>query len=841
MTLPNLPNLPELPITEVIDALRSALLENCNLVLVAPPGAGKTTLVPLALLDAPWRNGRKIIVLEPRRLAARAAATRMASLLLEQVGGTVGYRIRFDARVGKDTQIEVVTGGVFTRMLADDPGLENVAAVLFDEFHERSLEGDLSLALCLDVQSALREDLRLLPMSATLDGAAIAELMGARVLESKGRSYPVEVIYRERPPDVRIENAVAEQVMNELQHGPDGAAVGGILVFLPGQREIERTAELLESRLSADLPVHRLYGALPQRLQDLAIEKPGPGQRKLVLASAIAETSLTIEGITTVIDSGLARQPVFEPATGLTRLQTVRASQDSITQRTGRAGRLGPGRSIRLWRAEQTAALPSHAPPEILNADLSAMLLNLAEWGVSDSAQLNWLDPPPLPALQEAQTLLQELKAVSADGKITTHGRAIAGLALPPRYAHMVLSAAEHSRQWAYHAAIMSLLLQERGVGGPHVDLEERLQNALRSKGGRAANVLKLAQSIARRAVSFVGLPDDVADSGPALSCGMVLAFGFPDRVAQRTSTTSGGTVRFRLANGRGAELDATESLSNSGFIVVIDMAGRAGAARILSAAAIEKAQLLEQFGDRIEVTHQSELNLNSGQIESHESKKLGALVLAKPKPVKLPPLEIEAALLAGIAKHGTGILPWRDEDQQLRNRLALLHQEDADNWPDVSDAALLECLDQWLTPFMSEHAALAKLNRGQLSDGLLLLAGHPSKGVLDALVPTHFDAPSGTRIRLEYEAERVRLAVRPQELFGMDQHPTILDGQVSVEVELLSPAGRPIQITRDLPGFWRGSWRDVRADLRGRYPKHPWPEDPLNAAPTRRVKPRKS
>lgn len=837
----NLPELPDLPFTEILDTMHAALVQKPNLVLVAPPGAGKTTLVPLTLLQAPWRKGRKIIVLEPRRLAARAAATRMASLLAEPVGTTVGYRIRFDSRISKETQIEVVTEGVFSRMLAQDPGLENVAAVLFDEFHERSLEGDLSLSLCLDVQSALREDLRLIPMSATLDGAKIADLIGARIVESEGRSHPVEIVYRERSPDVQIESAVADQVMQVLnESGPDGSA-GGILVFLPGQREIERTAERLESRLPANVSLHRLYGALPQKMQDQAISRPAPGDRKIVLSSAIAETSLTIEGITTVIDSGLSRQPVFEPATGLTRLQTVRASQDSVAQRTGRAGRLGPGRSIRLWRAEQTAALPAHTPPEILNADLSVLLLSLAEWGVTDPAQLTWLNPPPLPALQEARARLQEIDALGKDGKLTTHGRFVADMALPPHLAHMVLCAAQHSSQSAERAAILSLLLQERGVGGSHVDIEERLNHLGRSRNQRAVSLLKLAKSLARRATQSNPTTTLTPDNEPVLSCGVLLAMGYRDRIAQRTAATPAGTVRYRLANGRGAELDSSQSLSNEGFIVVVDMAGRAGAARILSAAALEKSELLNHFSGRIEVRRRSELNVSSGQIESFETKQLGALVLAKPHRVKLAGPEVEIALLEAVAKHGTDILPWSDGDLRLHNRLALLYHHDPSRWPDVSETALLAQLDQWLAPFLSGKSSLQDLGKGALSDGLLLLAGHPAKSLLDELVPNHFTAPSGSKIRLVYGPDKVTLGVRPQELFGLDRHPTVLAGQVAIEIELLSPAARPIQITRDLPGFWRGSWRDVRADLRGRYPKHPWPEDPRSAAPTQRAKPRKT
>ncbi len=834
--LPNLPNLPDLPVVQVLDQITDGLAGASNLVLVAPPGAGKTTIVPLALIDASWRKQRKIIVLEPRRLAARAAAQRMAALLGERVGETVGYRIRFDNRVSAATQIEVVTEGVFSRMLVDDPGLDHVAAVLFDEFHERSLDGDLALALCLDLQVALREDLRLMPMSATLEGDAVARLLGAKIVESQGRTFPVEIIHHDRLPEIRIETMMADAVRQELAR----KETRSILAFLPGQREIERVNGLLEGRLPQGVELHRLYGALPQKVQDAAIHPPKEGVRKIVLSSAIAETSLTIDGVNTVIDSGLSRQPVFEPSTGLTRLQTVRASQASVIQRAGRAGRLGPGRAIRLWRAEQTAALPPRTPPEILNADLTSLLLSLADWGVGDPGQLNWLDTPPTPAMQEARSVLQELGALRADGQLTDHGKALSKLSLPPRYAHMVLVAAGCGIETADEAARLALLIQERGVGGQSIDLEIRLHNLQSARDSRAQRVRDLAASLSKRAQKLVFSQMENADSDPSMSAGIILATGQAERIAQRRGGAPNGMVRYRLANGRGAELEATETLANQDYLVVVDMVGRAGAARIMSAAAIEKSDLLSKFSKKIQPVRETKFDPATGNLTSKQFTQLGALVLDKPQNIKMLPEDIVPALLDAVSQHGIDILPWRSADKELRQRLALLHRELGAPWPDVSDDGLTVRRDDWLAPFLSNATSLSRLADGSLSDGLMLLAGHPPAKELNRLVPTHFAAPSGSNLKLDYGPQSVVLSVRPQELFGLDRHPTILDGRIEIEVELVSPAGRPIQITRDLPGFWRGSWRDVRADLRGRYPKHPWPEDALSATATHRAKPRK-
>ena len=831
--------LPKLPVTDILPELLDSLIENPNLVLIAPPGAGKTTLVPLALLDANWREGRKIIVLEPRRLAARAAANRMASLLGESVGQQVGYRVRFDSRISAGTVIEVVTEGVFTRMLGDDPSLENVAAVIFDEFHERSLDGDLALALCLDLQSALREDLRLIPMSATIDGAAVSDLMKAAVVESEGRSFPVEVRYFDRPSSQRIEQLVAQTVKQEINTNKEGS----ILVFLPGQGEIERTYKLLQDQLPAEVLLYRLYGALSQKEQDAAIAPVEAGKRKIVLSSAIAETSLTIEGIATVIDCGLSRQPVFEPATGLTRLQTVRASLASVDQRAGRAGRLGPGTAIRLWHEGQTAALPKQTTPEILNADLTSFALELADWGVTDASQLKWLDQPAAPAFAEACKTLSEIGALGDDGQIKAHGKALRNLPLDPISAHSVICAAQISQPAAKRAALLSLLIQERGAGGWSVDLSDRADRALKSNDVRSKKLMSLADSISKR-VTISVLKKERQDSRVHIEDGVLLGFGRTDRIAQKRGQGPDGTVRYRLANGRGAQLDGTDQLVGNEYLVVLDMVGRAGAARITSAAALTKNDILKFFHKQTEERVNTQFDIKTGAFKTYRSMVLGALELEKPVLSKEAPADLSAALIQAIREHGLDLLPWRETAVQLRQKLRLLHQTIGEPWPNVSDDTLLETLEIWLLPYLDNISALSDLSADSLYNGLMMLANYPSEAELNQLVPSHFDAPSGSKVPLIYDKAdqgKVILRLRPQELFGFDKHPSVLDGKLPLELELLSPAGRPIQITQDLPAFWRGSWLDVRADLRGRYPKHPWPEDPIAAEPTKRVKPRRT
>lgn len=850
--------LPELPVTAVLPQLFQALADGRNAVLVAPPGAGKTTLAPLALLDAPWLGSGKTVLLEPRRLAARAAARRMASLLGEEAGGTVGYAMRMENRTSVRTRILVVTEGVLARMILDDPELAGVAAVIFDEFHERSLDGDFGLALALDVQGALRPDLRLLVMSATLDGARVAALLkDAKVVESEGRSFPVEIQHEERLPNVAVEDAVAKAIRGALAN-----ETGSILAFLPGQREITRVTERLEGRLPDNVELTPLYGALDGKAQDAAIRPPSEGKRKIVLATAIAETSITIDGVRVVIDSGLSRLPKYEPATGLTRLETVRVSRASADQRAGRAGRTQPGVAIRLWRAEQTASLVPFTPPEILEADLSGLMLDCAAFGVADPARLAFLDPPPTAALAEARNLLSELGALNPEGRLTEAGAAMRRLALPVRLAHMVAEAAKTGD--AARAAELAVLLTERGLGGTSPDLDQRLLNFVRDRSPRAANARALAGRLARVAQALPsplwggwlkGRGGGDADSGATVStptsklrvdpphkeedkvvtAGPLLLHAWPDRVAKQR----GGYGRYVLANGRGAMIDATEPLAREEFLVVADLQGKAQNTRITAAASLSEDDIQRALADRIERRVVSAFDPEKRSVRVRETIRLGAITLSENT---LPPpsgADADSAIVEAVREHGLSLLPWNKESEILRGRLHWLHCGLGQPWPEMSDHALMASLDEWLTPFLSGQAALSRIDPRAVRNGLMSLVPYDLQRKVDDLAPTHFDAPSGSHVPIRYDGDWPVLAIRVQELFGLDRHPAIAGGSVPLTLELLSPAHRPIQTTRDLPGFWRGSWSDVRSEMRGRYPKHVWPEDPASATATSRAKPR--
>ncbi|MEW9837050.1 ATP-dependent helicase HrpB [Mesorhizobium marinum] len=821
-----MPPLPTLPVTEVLPAILAALDAERRAVLVAPPGAGKTTLVPLALLDAPWLEGR-IVLLEPRRLAARAAARRMASLLGEEPGGTVGYAMRMESRMSAKTRIMVVTEGVLSRMILDDPELPGVSAVLFDEFHERSLDGDFGLALALDVQGALRPDLRLLVMSATLDGARVARLLdGAPVVESAGRAFPVEIRYDERPGGTPVEDAMAKAIREAV-----ATEAGSVLAFLPGQREIERTAERLAGRLPESCDVVPLYGQLDARAQDAAIKPAAAGRRKVVLATSIAETSITIDGVRVVIDSGLSRLPRYEPATGLTRLETVRASRASADQRAGRAGRTEPGVAVRLWRAEQTAALPAFTPPEILQADLSGLLLDCSAFGVADPGTLRFLDPPPAPALAEARALLVGLGAVDAAGRLTAAGEAMRELALPARLAHMVAEAA--GRGLAQAAAELAVLATERGLGGDGVDLERRLARFRSDRGPRAVAARGLAARLAAQAGKAASRQQE-QQSAPELA-GALLLQAWPDRVAR----ARGERGRFVLANGSGAQLDPADPLAGETFLVVTDLQGKAQNARIASAAVVSEGDVRAALASRIEMRRTTAFDRQKRTVRVRETAMLGAITLSERMLPAPTGADADEAILEAIRQHGLSLIDWQKEAETLRQRLSWLHRGLGAPWPDVSDEALVATLDDWLRPFLRGEASLARIDAGTLRDALTSLVPHDLQRRVASLAPTHFDAPSGSRVPILYEGEWPVLAIRVQELFGLDVHPSIANGKVPLTLELLSPAHRPIQKTRDLPGFWRGSWADVRADMRGRYPKHVWPDDPLAAEATARAKPR--
>lgn len=814
-------HLPDLPVTRILPQLDAALAAHASAVLVAPPGAGKTTLVPLHFLNANWRGDGVIVLLEPRRLAARAAARRMASLLGEEPGETVGYRMRLERRVSARTKILVVTEGVFARMILDDPDLRGVAAVLFDEFHERSLDADFGLALALDVQAALRDDLKILVMSATLDGARVSSLLGdAPVIESEGRAYPVDIRYRDRRADERIEDGMSRAIREALAD-----EAGSILAFLPGQSEIERTVRLLEGRLPANVHLAPLYGAMEGRDQDAAIKPAPAGYRKVVLATSIAETSITIDGVRVVIDSGLARLPKYEPATGLTRLETVRTSRASADQRAGRAGRTEPGIAIRLWHQGQTASLPAFSPPEILEADLSGLVLDAAAWGVIDPATLSLLDKPPLPALREAKALLTRLGALDETGRLTADGEAMRSLALPARLAHMVAEAGKRGE--ALRAAELAMLLTERGLGGNETDLDTRMSRFRNDRSDRAQR----AKGLAKRLAANVPNTGELAGSGT----GRMLIDAYPDRIAK----ARGQIGQFLLANGRGGEVDPGISLSRASWLVVADMSGRAGRARVLSAAETSEAEIRAALGNKIESGRQVVYDAEKNALRAREAVRIGAIALSE-KPLAAPSgIAADEGVIAAVREHGLDILPWSKEANILRRRLGWLKRGLGDPWPSMDDEHLQEKLEDWLLPFLTGEAQLDHIPGHVLKNGLMSLVPFDLQRSVDRLAPTHFEVPTGSNIPIRYDAEEPVIAVRVQELFGLDVHPAIANGKVPLLLELLSPAHRPIQITRDLPGFWKGSWADVRTDMRGQYPRHVWPEDPAKAQPTRRAKPR--
>jgi ATP-dependent helicase HrpB len=856
-----------LPIDAALPELTAALRARNAAVLVAPPGAGKTTRVPLVLAREPWAEDRRILVLEPRRLAARAAAERMAKTLGERVGETVGLRVRFGSKVSRKSRIEVVTEGIFTRLVIDDPMLEGVAAVLFDEFHERSLDADLGLALARDVQQGLREDLRLLAMSATIDGARVAELLGgAPVIAAEGRAFPIETRYLGR--DARpIEPQMADAIVRALR-----ADKGSLLAFLPGAAEIRRTAALLDGRLDAATGITELFGALSAGEQDRAIAPAPSGRRKIVLATSIAETSITIEGVRVVVDCGLSRVPHYEPDAGVTRLDTVRVSRAAADQRRGRAGRTEPGICYRLWDEPQTASLAAFSRPEILAADLAGFALDLAAWG-SPPEQLVFLDPPPRAALSEAQALLRELHAIDADGRITEEGKRLRRLPLAPRLARMVADAADTGAALA--AAEIAILVGERGLGGSDVDLNTRLEGLRRDRSSRARDARAMAarwaeiaqkshdEQLAKAAPSpLVGegwgegygraratvedgeLPPSLAlphkGGGNTLrpveppSIGALLALAFPERIAKNRGGSDGA---FLLANGRGAQIDKASPLARAPFLAVGELAGSAAASRILLAAPVSLAAIETGFADRITAGSEISFDPASASVRLRRLRRLGAITLAQRS---LPPPaddEVARLLAQNLARLGAERLPWTSALRQWRDRVMFLRQGEGAEWPDLSDGALTADLD-WLAQTFAGKTALAELSADEFAAALGARLAFPLRRRLDAEAPIHFVAPTGTRAPIDYAADGgPKISIRVQELFGLAQHPAIAGGRIPLSIELLSPAQRPVQTTRNLPGFWRGSYAAVRAEMRGRYPKHPWPEDPLRAVPTRRTK----
>ena len=814
-----------LPVDEALPRLIEALAARNAAVLVAPPGAGKTTRVPLALLDAPWLKGRKIVMQEPRRLAARAAARRMAATLGESVGETVGYRVRFDSKVGPRTRIEVVTDGLFLRMLQDDPSLDGIGCVIFDELHERGLDSDLSFALVREAQTALREDLRVVAMSATLDPGPVAErLGGAALIESAGRMFPVETRHLDREAAGRIEDTMAAAIRRALAEES-----GSALVFLPGVGEIRRVEERLRG-LDPAIDIAPLYGDLSPADQDRAIAPSPSGRRKVVLATSIAETSLTIEGVRVVIDSGLMRVPRFSPRSGMTRLETMRVSQASADQRRGRAGRLEPGVCYRLWTEEAQRGLLPFTPPEILDADLAPLALELAAWGVSDAVSLPWLTPPPSASLATARALLVDLGAIDEAGAITPHGRAMARLGQHPRLAHLVLKGRELGQGKV--AALLVAILGERDFlrlppGHRDVDLRHRVDIALSGKAPR--QLLEVARRLTQ------GRDSGGKDSDSSMT-GALLALAYPDRIGRRRAGTAG---RYLLSSGRGAALPEGDPMGNEEFLVVAETDGSTQDSKIYLAAPLTAAAIEDFYAERIVAEEVVQWSPRDGAVLARRRRRLGALVL-EDKPLARPSAEkLQAAMLDGIRQLGLGALPWSDELAKWRERVAFMRAQD-ESWPDLSDTALLATLPAWLGPFLDGVSRRDHLGRIDLAAALKALVPWDRQRELDRLVPSHIEVPSGSHVPVDYtNPAEPSLSVRLQEMFGLSDTPRIAGGKVPLTIHLLSPARRPVQVTRDLASFWATGYKAVKAELKGRYPRHYWPDDPLVAEPTARVKPR--
>ena len=795
-----------LPIHAVLPDLLAALRARSSAVLVAPPGAGKTTAVAPALLAEDWCTG-EVLVTSPRRLAARAAAERMAALAGEAVGRTFGYATRLDSKRSAVTRVTVVTEGILTARLQADPELSGVSAILFDEVHERSLDGDFGLALALDAHGGLRPDLRVVAMSATLDGARFAALMDdAAVIESEGRSYPLTLRHVGRAGEQRIEQAMAAAIRQALAEEE-----GGVLAFLPGVAEIERTATAL-----GDLPgvtLHRLHGSLDPAAQRAAIRAEPDAARKLVLATSIAETSLTLDGIRVVVDSGLARRPRYDRSAGMTRLVTERESQAAATQRAGRAARQGPGVAYRLWEEAATAGMPRFDPPEILEADLSALLLATAIWGVADPRELRWIDPPPEAAIQEARVRLTTLGALDGSGRPTPHGRRVAAMPMAPRLAHMLLAAPDKKL-----AAEIAVLLQERGLGGPDADLEVRLRRWRSERGQKAEAARKLADRWATAAGRSEG----------EASIGATLALGFPDRVSRRRDASG---ERWASVGGRGFRLDATASLARAEWLAVAETQGSAAGARILSAAPLTFSEIEALFAARIETMHTATFDSASGGVQPMRERRLGAIRLSSGPDTRADPQVIADALVDGVRTHGVALLPWSEGAIALRQRAAFAGVA-------LDDQTLVERLDEWLPALVEGRRRLDAIPPGALIDALRNLIGWDSQRQIDRLAPAEFTSPAGSTHAIDYAAEAgPTVTLRVQSLFGLAEHPVVGERRVPLVLSLTSPAGRPIQTTRDLPGFWRGSWVAVAKEMRGRYPKHPWPEDPAAATATLRTK----
>ena len=835
---------PDLPICPILPKLGLTLAHNPSAILCAPPGSGKITLVPLALACEPWLDGQKILMLEPRRLATRASASRMAELLGCELGGEVGYQVRFDNKTGEETKIEVITEGILTRRLQQDPSLSGIGLVIFDEFHERSLHADLGLALCLDLLE-LRDDLRILVMSATLEAEKLSRLMdNAPILSVSTHNYPVGIHYEQREPKGRTGESMAGKILQLVQ-----AEQGDILAFLPGSGEIRAAESILRKNLAKEIELLPLYGNLAKENQDRAVKPQSGGPRRIILATNIAETSLTIPGVTIVVDSGLCRRPKFHPTSGLTRLETMRISKASSAQRAGRVGRTGPGTCYRLWTEGVQKGLQTATPPEIAEADLASLVLELALWGVIHIESMSWLDPPPAGAVNQARELLQKLEALDGDGRITAMGRKIALLPVHPRLAHMIISA--QSRTEKSLACDIAALLGERDPFKANsnyrsTDIAERLQllnlfrkkgvDAVRSRGGDSTVCTQIERSVTQLR-RLAGVDKKIAAKG---RLGLLLAAAFPDRVARQRP---GQRTRYLLSGGKGAKLREGDPMTSEQWLAVAELDAGEIEGRIYLAAGLDERDLRQRFSAQIEMSNAVYWDSGQSRVISQKQEKFGALLLQS-SPLSNPdPDAVQIALLNGVQKMGLECLNWSKEARNLQSRVALLRREQPEGgWPDFSDKGLLATLADWLGPYLNGITKREQLERLNLKATLQDRLDWQRQKRLEAEAPTHILVPSGTRLRLEYSMDEPPvLAVRMQELFGLAVTPTVSAGKIPVILHLLNPARRPVQITRDLKGFWENTWPEVRKELLGRYPKHYWPEDPWNAEATSRVKKRNS
>ena len=808
----------DLPIEDVIPQIVAALRDATRLVISAPPGAGKTTRVPLTLIDEPWIDGRKLILVEPRRIAARAAAERMASTLGERVGQTIGLRSRLDVRTSRESRIEVVTEGVFSRMVLSDPALEGIAGVIFDEFHERSLDADEGLAFALDAQGLIRDDLRIVLMSATLPGNLTQDFFAAPVIESLGRAWPVETRYLGYEPRQRLEDQVAAAIRKALYEED-----GSVLAFLPGVAEIQRTVDRI-GPVADNVHITPLYGALTPQEQNDAIAPAPKGTRKVVVATDLAESAITIEGVRVVVDCGFARVPRFDPGLGASRLETVRVAVANADQRRGRAGRTGPGVCYRLWREPEMRGFAASPSPEIDNADLTGLALDMARWGAKSPADLRWLNPPRDAAWRHARGILTGGGALKAEGELTALGKRIGDLALPPRLALMVLRAAEHGD--AKLASEIAAVMSERDLGGRSVDLDERLSRFRNENGQRAKAMRELAARWAKAA-------GDKTDGGH--SAAAVLALGFPERIAKLRGAAAG---RFVMAGGRGGMLDETDPLARQQWLTVADMTGSGADLRITLAARLSEDEALESGA--VETREEAKYDPAARRVRARRTRRIGSIVLEE-TPLPSPPAElIRAGLLEAVRESGFGLLKNSGPLESAIHRIGLLASTIGAPWPSNFREMSNEKLEDWLGPLLESAASLDSVGGDQLVDAVLTLLDWPLPRELNRLAPARWTTPAGRSVEIDYAAEGgPRVECKVQEAYGLAVHPSLADGRIALTVALLSPAFRPVAVTRDLPAFWRGGYHDMRKDMKGRYPKHDWPDSPADATPTSRLRPR--